>query len=182
MTPTVIPGRASARTSDMQLHIGESLDSAFDAEPVIGPCFARTRWHRPGMTAASRLRLRLALPPGLIDLDRDRQRFHAAAIAGAAHRRGAEIIEADGDAGVRVGGADAVCRIEPDPAEIGYERLHPGVAGLLIDHPVGAQEMSGNEARGNAGAARACDKDMRIVLTHPALQCEGFHRRGPAVG
>src|ERR1700684_2514984 len=35
----------------MQLHIGESLDSGFDAEPVIGPRFARTRWHRPGMTA-----------------------------------------------------------------------------------------------------------------------------------
>src|SRR6202158_790760 len=181
MTPTVIPGRASARTSDMQLHIGESLDSAFDAEPVIGPCFARTRWHRPGMTAASRLRLRLALPPGLIDLDRDRQRFHAAAIAGAAHRRGAEIVEADGDTGVRVGGADAVCRIEPDPAEIRHECLRPGVAGLLIDHTVGAQEMPGNEARRNAGAARAGNKDMRIVLTHPALQSEGFHRRGSTV-
>jgi rhodanese-related sulfurtransferase len=25
-------------------------DSGFDAEPVIGPRFARTRWHRPGMT------------------------------------------------------------------------------------------------------------------------------------
>jgi hypothetical protein len=28
------------------------MDSGFDAEPVIGPRFARTRWHRPGMTAA----------------------------------------------------------------------------------------------------------------------------------
>jgi len=37
------------QTSDVQLHIGESLDSGFDAEPVIGPRFARTRWHRPGM-------------------------------------------------------------------------------------------------------------------------------------
>src|SRR5712664_116194 len=136
----------------------------------------------PAMTLVSRLRLPLALPSGLIDLDRYRQGFHAAAIAGAAHRRGTEIIEADGDAGMRVGGADAVCRIEPDPAEIRHERLRPGVAGLLIDHPVGAQEMSGNEARGNAGAARARDKDMRIVLAHPALQCEGFHRRGTAVG
>jgi hypothetical protein len=25
-------------------------DSGFDAEPVIGLRFARTRWHRPGMT------------------------------------------------------------------------------------------------------------------------------------
>jgi hypothetical protein len=38
------------QTSDAQLRIGESLDSGFDAEPVIGPRFARTRWHRPGMT------------------------------------------------------------------------------------------------------------------------------------
>src|SRR5450756_925390 len=37
------------QTSDVQLHIGESLDSGFDAEPVIGPRFARTRSHRPGM-------------------------------------------------------------------------------------------------------------------------------------
>jgi hypothetical protein len=44
---SVIPGRAL----DVQLHIGESRDSGFDAEPVIGPRFARTRWHRPGMTA-----------------------------------------------------------------------------------------------------------------------------------
>jgi len=27
-----------------------ALDSGFDAEPVIGPRIARTRWHRPGMT------------------------------------------------------------------------------------------------------------------------------------
>src|SRR5260370_14105964 len=134
------------------------------------------------MTAISRLVLPLALPSDVVDLDRDRQRYHAAAIAGAAHRRGAEIVEADGDAGVRVGGADAVCRIEPDPAEIRHERLRPGVTSLLIDHPVGAQEMSGNEARGNAGATSTGDKDMRIVLTYPALQGEGFRRRCSAVG
>jgi hypothetical protein len=46
------------QTSDAQLRIGESRDSPmcnctsqFDAELVIGPRFARTRWHRPGMTA-----------------------------------------------------------------------------------------------------------------------------------
>jgi hypothetical protein len=51
------------------------------------------------------LRLALALPlpsAGLVDLDRHRQRFHAAAIAGAAYRGGAEIIQADGDAGMGV--------------------------------------------------------------------------------
>ena len=38
------------QTSDVQLHIGESRDCGFDAEPVIGLRLARTRWHRPGMT------------------------------------------------------------------------------------------------------------------------------------
>src|SRR6202158_691142 len=37
------------QTSDVQLHIGESLDSGFDAEPVIGPGRGRTPWARPGM-------------------------------------------------------------------------------------------------------------------------------------
>jgi hypothetical protein len=44
------------QTSDAQLRIGESRDSGFDAEPVIGPRFARTRWHRPGMTEYGSLR------------------------------------------------------------------------------------------------------------------------------
>src|SRR5438876_12332093 len=39
------------QTSDAQLRIGESRDSGIDA---IGPRFARTRWHRPGMTAEMR--------------------------------------------------------------------------------------------------------------------------------
>jgi hypothetical protein len=34
----------------------ESRDSGFDAEPVIGPRLARTRWHRPGMTVSVLLR------------------------------------------------------------------------------------------------------------------------------
>src|SRR5258708_6702494 len=87
------------------------------------------------LTVDRRLTLRLPLsrPPGLVDLDLNRQRLGAAAIAGAAHGGGAEIIEADGDAGMGVGGADAVRRIEPDPAKAGHERLRPGVAGRLID-------------------------------------------------
>src|ERR1700694_1370458 len=117
------------------------------------------------MTTALRLALALTLASaGLIDLERYRQRPHAAAIAGAAHRGGAEIIEANGDAGMRVGGADAVGRIEPDPAEIRHERLGPGVAGLLIDHTVGGQEMPGDEAGRDATISRAGDKDMRVIL------------------
>jgi hypothetical protein len=41
----------------VQLHIGESRDSGFDAEPVIGPRLARTRWHRSGMTASIGIRI-----------------------------------------------------------------------------------------------------------------------------
>ena len=46
-------------------------------------------------------------------------------IAGAAHRRGAEIIESDGDPHMRIGGADAVGRVEADPAEVARHRLPP---------------------------------------------------------
>src|SRR6202171_5918817 len=75
------------QTSDVQLHIGESRDSGFDAEPVIGPRLARTRWHRPGMTESS---LRLEIP-GL----RRRQRRELAAIRlEVQQRRLVEAIEA----------------------------------------------------------------------------------------
>ena len=40
----------------------ESRDSGFDAEPVIGPRFARTRWHRPGMTAWIQANVAATLP------------------------------------------------------------------------------------------------------------------------
>src|SRR5258708_4947380 len=114
-----------------------------------------------------RLRLPLALPPGVIDLDRYRQGFGAAAIAGAAHRRRAEIIQPDGDARMRVGGADPVCRIEADPAEVRHERLGPGVAGLLIDHAVGAQEMAADEAGPPAPRARPAHEDIPVLLPPP---------------
>jgi hypothetical protein len=43
-----------ARTSDLQLHIGESLDSASGPEPAIGRRKAPTRWDHPGMTMLAR--------------------------------------------------------------------------------------------------------------------------------
>ena|SRR5579863_3825204 len=46
MTSVISGARVSANP--------ESRDSGFDAEPVIGPRFARTRWHRPGMTRLDR--------------------------------------------------------------------------------------------------------------------------------
>jgi hypothetical protein len=34
-------------------HTSNNEDTGIDAEPVIGPRFARTRWHRPGMTVSA---------------------------------------------------------------------------------------------------------------------------------
>src|SRR5438876_8950914 len=122
-----------------------------------------------------RLALPLSLPPGgLIDLDRNGERLVAATIAGAADRRCAEVVEADGDAGMGVGGADAVGGVEPDPAQIRHEGLRPGVAGCRIDGAVGAQEMPGDETCRHAAASRAGDEDMRVVLADAALAGEGF--------
>src|SRR5689334_5113037 len=129
------------------------------------------------------LRLRLALPlagaPGLFDLDRDRQCFRAAAIAGATHRRRAEIIEPDGDTGVGIGSADAVGGVEADPAEVRHVGFRPGVAGLLVSGAVGAQEVPGDEARRYAAGAGAGDEDVRIVLADAALERKSFRRRCP---
>src|ERR1700730_16576284 len=66
-------------------------------------------------------------PGGRIDLDLAGQRLAAAAVAGAAHRGGAEIVEADGDAGVRIGGADGVGGIEHGTHQRRHERLGPGM-------------------------------------------------------
>ena len=42
--------------------------------------------------------------------------------------------------------------------------------------------MPGDEARRDATAARAGDKDMRVILAHPALAGERLDRRGAAIG
>ena len=73
--------------------------------------------------------------------------FAAAAVAGAADRRRAEIVEPDRDPHMGIGGADAVGGIEGDPAELGHEGLGPGVAGLLLDHAVVAMEIAADVAR-----------------------------------
>jgi hypothetical protein len=56
------------------------------------------------------------------------------------------------------------------------------VAGLLVDHAVGTQEMSGNKARGDAATARAGDEDVRVVLAHAALEAKSLDCGGAAVG
>ena len=73
----------------------------------------------------------LRLLARLVDVHRHFEGFAAAAEAGAAHRRRAEIVQADGDAHMGLGGADAVGRVEADPAEVLDIGFDPGVAGVL---------------------------------------------------
>src|SRR5262249_27965080 len=76
----------------------------------------------------------LRLPHRLVDMHGHLQALAGPTVAGAAHRGGPQIVEADRDPDVGIGGADAVGRIERDPAELGHERFRPGVAGILLRH------------------------------------------------
>ena len=124
----------------------------------------------------------LRLAARLVDPDLHGQRLAAAAVARAAHRRGAEIIEADRDPHIGVGRADAVGRIEADPAEVATIGFGPGVAGVLLDHAVGAVEVAADIARRNAELRAAADEDMGQVLADAALERESFGRRGRGLG
>ena len=77
------------------------------------------------------------------DADLDRKFLVAAAQSLAGDRRRVAIIEAAGEPDIGVVGADAVRRIETDPADIGQEGLGPGVASLLPFGAVAAIEMAG---------------------------------------
>src|SRR5262249_60775017 len=86
----------------------------------------RVCWPSP----ASSWRSFLRLPGSLGNVEPHRDVFTTAPVMSAAHRSGAQIIEADGDARVLVGGANAVRRIEADPAEIWHMNFSPGVTCL----------------------------------------------------
>ena len=68
-----------------------------------------------------------------------------------------------------VGGAKSIGRIESDPAELGHEGFHPGVAGLLFARLVIAVEIAADIARRNTEAARGGDEDVGEVPTRGAL-------------
>ena len=124
----------------------------------------------------------LRLLARLIDVNRHLQRFAAAAIARAAHRRGAEIIEPDRDPHMGVGGGNPVGRVEADPAEVLDIGFRPGMAGLLRGDAVGAVEMAADIARRDAELARRRDEDVGEVLADAALEREGFGRGGRGMG
>src|ERR1700692_214738 len=103
-------------------------------------------------------------------MDADRQSLRAAAVAHAPYRRGAEMVEADRNARMGIGGTDAVGGIERDPAEIRHEGLRPGVAGLLRSRAVVATKITAHITRRNAEAAGGGDEDMGEVLTDAVLE------------
>src|SRR5262252_5862469 len=114
--------------------------------------------------------LHLAL--GLIDHQAHGERLAAAAVAGAAHRGGAQVVEADGDADMGVGGADSVRRVERDPAEVLDMGLGPGMAGLLVNDAVGPVEVARHITHRNAELARRRNEHMGEVLADATLERE----------
>src|SRR6185295_4500980 len=108
----------------------------------------------------------LYLPRRLVDMDRDGHALGAAAIASAAHRGGAKVIEPDRDPHVRLGCTDAVRRIERHPADARHMSLGPGVAGLLVDDAVGAAEIAADVARRDIQMPGGRDEHVGQVLTY----------------
>ena len=114
--------------------------------------------------SSSRSALRLApAPGGAASLTRTSTVSSSAAAtrACAGDRRGVAIVEPAGDADIGVVGADAVERIEGDPAEILDPGLRPGMApppGTCC--AVAAEQMAGNVARRDAEPARATAMKM----------------------
>src|ERR1700704_3489410 len=85
---------------------------------------------RPGN--ATRLRSALRLPGRLVDMDLYRECLARAAVSHAAQRGRPEVVQADRDPDMGVGGAEPVCPIECDPTQLWHVSLGPGVAGILL--------------------------------------------------
>src|SRR3954462_10900995 len=110
----------------------------------------------------------LALPLRALDPQLDVEALRPAARAAAANRRGAEVVEADRDPDIRRRGADAVRRVEADPAEVTRFGFGPGVACVLLDNAVGAAEIACDIAGRNAQRPRGRDEDVRQILAYAA--------------
>src|SRR3979490_3360816 len=99
-------------------------------------------------------------------MDLDRARLARAAVAGAAQRSCPEVVQADGDPDMGVGGAESVCAVEGDPAKLRDVGLGPGVAGILLAHPVVAMEIAADIACRNSEAAAGRDEDVAEILAN----------------
>src|SRR5208283_2741917 len=104
---------------------------------------------------------RLRLEPRLLDPDRRLDRVLAGPVRGA-HEGRVLAVEADRHAHIALVGADAVGRVESDPAEFWRKSLGPGMraglAAVLVGCPV-----AGDETRRKVEKARAGDEDMGEV-------------------
>jgi len=106
----------------------------------------------------------------------------SATAARAAQRRGAEVVKPDRDAHMRVRGANAVGRVESDPAELRDKRLAPGMAGILLGDAGVLAQISAHVAGRNADAARRRYEDVRQILADAALERESLGRGGRGMG
>src|SRR5215475_1443185 len=138
-------------------------------------------YSEPGSSGAM-LASALHLPCRLIDQDLDRKGLACAAIAHAANRRRAEIVEAHRNADVSIGCADAIRGVECDPAEAGHECFGPGMASVLLDHAVAPAKITADVAGRDADAAGGGDEDMCEVLADAAPEGEGLRRRRRGMG
>src|ERR1700759_589530 len=111
----------------------------------------------------------------LIDPDGDRRARFACTVAGAANRRGAERIETYGHPHVGFGWADAMDRVEADPAKPRHMGLGPGVAAAF--RLGAAAAVAGDIAGRNLQAAGGTEKDMRQVGGAAAFVLEGLDGR-----
>src|SRR5207247_9303496 len=109
----------------------------------------------------------------LVDPNLDREHLADPDVARAAQRAASQVVQSDRDAHMRIGGANPVGRIESHPAELGHERLAPGVAGILIVQAIVLAQIAADIARRDAERAGSGDEDVGKVLTDPALEREG---------
>src|SRR5947207_9154376 len=118
---------------------------------------------------------------GLGNLNPDREAFLRPAIACAADRSGAEIVQADRQPDMRVDRADVIRRVEADPAEVANERFGPGVARFLF-RVLGAVEVAADIAGRDVEVPGGGAEDVSEVLADAVLEGEGARRAGPGVG
>jgi hypothetical protein len=116
----------------------------------------------------------LGLPGGLSHHQLDRQFLAAATVMGAAHRRGALMVEPDGDTDVLVGDADLVGGIEPDPAEAGHMGFDPGVADFRAGGAFVAAEIARHISRRHPAQPCERNEDVAEIAAVGTLAGEGF--------
>src|SRR5215475_14822950 len=136
------------------------------------------RGRSPSLQRGEHVTSFLRLAESLADLEPYRHFFATAAVIGAAHRCGAQMIEPDGNAHMPVGHANAVGRIEADPAEIRDVALGPGMTGIVHEHIVAPVEIAAHIAGRHAESVGNGNEDLSEVRAHAPRSLESFGCRG----